>query len=99
MRESHPMLWALRDVGDDRLVVYGLGTFATADLYEWNHGLGEIASAVLDAGLRLTALTEYDTAPARPFYGMEKISDEEYRLIDRPWRLPLTYTLEARRDQ
>ena len=23
MREGHPMLWALRDVGDDRLVVDG----------------------------------------------------------------------------
>jgi len=74
-------------------------TFATAESYEWNHGLGEIVSAVLDAGMRFTALTEYDTAPARSFYGMEKVSDEEYRLIDRPWRLPLTYTLEARRDQ
>ena len=119
MRESHPVVWSLRDVGDDRLVVdgayferpeperfdrpdtYAAGgtTFATADSYEWNHGLGEIVSAVLDAGLRLTALVEYDTAPSRSFYGMEKVSDEEYRLIDRPWRLPLTYTLEARRDQ
>ena len=108
MREGHPMLWALRDVGDDRLVVdgayfeppeperfdrpdtyAGVGTpLATAESYEWNHGLGEIVSAVLDAGMRLTALTEYDTAPVRPFYGMEQVSDEEYRLIDRPWRLP-----------
>ncbi|HEX2307074.1 MAG TPA: hypothetical protein VHI14_01995 [Jatrophihabitantaceae bacterium] len=44
-------------------------------------------------------MREYDTSPARSVYGMEKVSDEEYRLIDRPWRLPLTYTLEARRDQ
>jgi hypothetical protein len=108
MRECHPVVWSLRDVGDDRLVVDGAyferpeperfdrpdtyaapGTaFATADSYEWNHGLGEIVSAVLAAGLRLTALTEYDTALARSFYGMEKVNDEEYRLIDRPWRLP-----------
>jgi SAM-dependent methyltransferase len=119
MRECHPVVWSLRDVGDDRLVIDGAyferpeperfdrpdtyaavgTTFATADCYEWNHGLGEIVSAILDAGLRLTALREYDTAPARSFYGMEKVSDEEYRLIDRPWRLPLTYTLEAYRDQ
>jgi SAM-dependent methyltransferase len=119
MREGHPVVWALRDVGDDRLVIDGAyferpeperfdrpdtyapvgTTFATADSYEWNHGMGEIVSAVLDAGLRLTALTEYDTSPAASFHGMEKVSAEEFRLIDRPWRLPLTYTLEARRDQ
>jgi len=118
MREGHPMPWALRDVGDARLVVdgayferpeperfdrpdtyaaAGMTSFRTVDSYEWNHGLGEIVTAVLDAGLQLTALTEYDTAPARPFCGMERVRDEQYRLIDRPWRLPLTYTLQARR--
>ena len=31
--------------------------------YEWNHGLGEIVSALLDAGLRLTRLEEHDSVP------------------------------------
>ena len=37
--------------------------------YEWNHGLGEIVQAVLDAGLTLTRLTEHDELdwPAYPW--------------------------------
>ena len=31
--------------------------------HEWNHGLGEIVSAVLAAGLELTALEEHDSVP------------------------------------
>ena len=29
----------------------------------WNHGLGEIVTALLDNGLRLTELTEHDSVP------------------------------------
>ena len=37
--------------------------------YEWNHGLGEIVQAVLDAGLTLTRLVEHDEVdwPAYPW--------------------------------
>jgi SAM-dependent methyltransferase len=69
--------------------------FATADSFEWNHGLGEIVTGLLAAGLRLTHLVEYDTAPVRSFPGMERVGEHEFRLVDRPERLPLTYTLQA----
>jgi SAM-dependent methyltransferase len=64
--------------------------------HEWNHGLAEIITALMDAGLELTALTEHDSAPWPPFPGMmEKSADGEWRLADRPWRVPCTYTLQA----
>lgn len=66
--------------------------------HEWNHGLGEIVTALLDAGLVISALAEHDTAPWEPLPGqMEQVGGGEYRLADRPWRLPQTYTLQARR--
>ncbi|WP_129336587.1 class I SAM-dependent methyltransferase [Cellulomonas endophytica] len=66
---------------------------------EWNHGLGEIVTAVLDAGLELTSLTEHDSAPWDPLPGLMVLDGalEEYRLRDRPERLPATFTLTARR--
>jgi SAM-dependent methyltransferase len=78
-------------------------SYATTDVvfentvtHEWNHGLAEIITALMDAGLELTALTEHDSAPWAPFPGMmEKAADGEWRLADRPWRLPCTYTLQA----
>ena len=79
------------------------GSYATTDVafentttHEWNHGLAEIITALIDAGLELTGLTEHDSAPWAPFPGMmEKSADGEWRLADRPWRVPCTYTLQA----
>jgi SAM-dependent methyltransferase len=80
------------------------GTYVDTDVaftanraYSWNHGLGEIVTALLDRGMRLTMLVEHDSVPWDPFdgAGFERIGDGEYRLADRPWRLPHTYTLQA----
>jgi len=63
---------------------------------EWNHGLGEIITALLERGMQLTMLVEHDSAPNNVLEGlMEPIEGGEWRLIDRPWRLPHTYTLQA----
>ncbi|SCL36669.1 Methyltransferase domain-containing protein [Micromonospora nigra] len=80
------------------------GTYVTTDAtfthnrsYEWNHGLGEIVTALLDNGFELTMLMEHDSAPwdALPGHTV-KGEDGEHRLRDRPWRLPQTYTVQAR---
>ncbi|WP_432943681.1 class I SAM-dependent methyltransferase [Kribbella sp. CA-253562] len=65
--------------------------------HEWNHGLGEIVTALFAHGLQLTALEEHDSAPWVPLPGkMTKDADfDEWRLTDRPERLPCTYTLQA----
>lgn len=64
--------------------------------YEWNHGIGEIVTALLAVGFRLTMLVEHDTIPWVPFEGrMEELAGGEHRLLDRPERLPLSYTLQA----
>jgi hypothetical protein len=64
--------------------------------HEWNHGLGEIVSALLDAGLAITGLTEHDTVPWEALPGqMELLSNGEWRVADRPWRLAHSYTLQA----
>jgi SAM-dependent methyltransferase len=63
---------------------------------EWSHGLGEIVTALLDAGLTITGLAEHDSVPWDALPGeMERIGGGEWRLRDRPWRLPHTYTLQA----
>lgn len=64
--------------------------------HEWNHGLGEIVTALMDQGLQLTLFEEHDSVPWEALPGqMELISAKEWRLIDRPWRLPHSYTLRA----
>jgi SAM-dependent methyltransferase len=64
--------------------------------YNWNHGLGEIVTALSEAGLDLTMLVEHDSAPWEALPGhMERLELDEWRLADRPVRLPHTYTLQA----
>jgi len=64
--------------------------------YEWNHGLGEIVTALLANGLRLTMLEEHDSVPWDALPGMmDAVPGGEYRLRDRPERLAHSYTLQA----
>jgi SAM-dependent methyltransferase len=79
------------------------GTYVETDVvfqqnitHEWNHGLGEIVTAVLDAGMELTMLVEHDSVPWEPLPG-QMVKDEfgEWRLDERRERAPLTYTLQA----
>ncbi|MEV0810065.1 class I SAM-dependent methyltransferase [Micromonospora sp. NPDC050200] len=73
-------------------------TFRHNTTHEWNHGLGEVVTALLDAGLDLTMLEEHDSAPWVALPGRQvKDADGEWRLAERPWRLAQTYTLQARK--
>ncbi|MFI5909233.1 class I SAM-dependent methyltransferase [Dactylosporangium sp. NPDC051541] len=81
------------------------GTYVDTDVqfthtvsHSFSHGLGEIVTALLGAGLELTMLEEHDSCPW-DFYPGATVKDEhgEHRLAERPERLPLTYTLQARK--
>jgi SAM-dependent methyltransferase len=79
------------------------GTYVSTDAvfehtvtHEWNHGLGDIVTSLLDAGMTITGLAEHDSVPWEALPGqMEQIGGGEWRLRDRPWRLPHSYTLQA----
>lgn len=79
------------------------GTYVETDVefthsltHQWNHGLGEIVTAVQGAGLVLTMLVEHDSVPWEALPGlMESIGGGEWRLRDRPARLAHSYTLQA----
>jgi hypothetical protein len=81
---------------DPGTYVQTAATFAQTTTHTWNHGLGEILGAVIDAGMEITMLVEHDTVPWDALPGqMERDGRGEWRLVDRPWRLPLSYTLQA----
>jgi SAM-dependent methyltransferase len=89
--QKEPMVW---DEG---------GTYVETDhvfthnvTHEWNHGLGEIVTALFAAGLQVTALEEHQSVPWNAMPGlMTDIGGGEFRITDRPERLPHSYTLQA----
>lgn len=75
-------------------------SFDTTVSYDWNHGLGEILSAVLAAGLVVERFEEHREVPWRPFELFEPSSEHPGEYVLPPHRresAPLTYTLVARR--
>jgi hypothetical protein len=52
----------------------------------WNHGIGEIVTALLGSGLTLTGMAGHDPIPWRAFSGdtMTSAGGGEWRLSDRP---------------
>jgi SAM-dependent methyltransferase len=73
-------------------------TFTHTVTHTWNHGLGEVVTALLAEGLELTMLQEHDSCPWDPIPG-STVADEhgEHRLAEKPERLAQTYTLQARK--
>jgi SAM-dependent methyltransferase len=64
--------------------------------HSWNHGLGETLTALLSRGLRLTGFAEHESIPWQAFPGrMDALDSGEFRLSDRPSRLPHSFTLQA----
>jgi SAM-dependent methyltransferase len=70
--------------------------FQQTTTHSWNHGLGEVVTALIASGLQITGLAEHDSVPWDALPGqMELLETGEFRLADRPWRVAHSYTLQA----
>jgi SAM-dependent methyltransferase len=80
------------------------GTYVDSDVafthtasHSWNHGLGDIITALLDHEMILVQLAEHDSVPWNALPGqMSRLDNGEWRVTDRPERLAHSYTLQAR---
>jgi SAM-dependent methyltransferase len=79
------------------------GTYVTTDAviehgvtHSWNHGIGDIVTALLDAGLTITGLAEHRSVPFEALPGqMVPAGDGEWRLAHDTARVPCTFTIQA----
>lgn len=74
---------------------FGEGTLEHRRVHEWNHGIGETVTALIDAGLRIESLKEYQFTEWQALPVLRKSDDGRWRLVDRPERLPLSYSIRA----
>ena len=69
----------------------------TVSFYIWNHGMGEIISSLIDAGLTIEFLHEFPFAARAKFPFMEKGADGWWRLPDGYVQIPFLFSLQARK--
>ncbi|MBT8316556.1 MAG: class I SAM-dependent methyltransferase [Lutibacter sp.] len=63
--------------------------------YGWNHGLGEVVSSLINAGLEIEFLHEFEKSPYNSFPKMEKTSDGMFVLTEGQRMIPLLYSIRA----
>ena len=74
----------------------GEGTLENPRQFEWNHGIGEIVTAVLDAGMEIRALREHRSLEWQGLPSMTLSDDGRWRLPPEQADLaPLMFTLVA----
>jgi len=77
------------------------GTYTNKDAniiskeYGWNHGLGEVVSALTEAGLQIEFLHEFQKSPYNSFPEMEETEDGMYVLKENQRMFPLLYSIRA----
>ena len=64
---------------------------------QWNHSLGDVVMALIQAGLRIDALRELGRSVVRNWEGMEKTADGMFAMAPDKPSLPLMYVLRARK--
>ena len=81
------------------------GSYATdnkgddVSFYIWNHGLGEILTALIDAGLSIEFLHEFPYAARAKFPFMEKNADGWWHLPASYVQIPFLFSLQARKSE
>ncbi len=71
----------------------------TEKSYAWNWGVGEVVSALLHAGLRLTALEEWTYSNGfRPFPRMRELPGRRWAVPDGVPNIPLMYGFSATKE-
>jgi SAM-dependent methyltransferase len=74
------------------------GDLASPAIISFNHGLGEIITALMDAGLRLDHFEEHRSVPWNALGpAMVELDNGEFELREQPDRLAASYTLKATR--
>jgi 2-polyprenyl-3-methyl-5-hydroxy-6-metoxy-1,4-benzoquinol methylase len=111
--EFHPFIWTFDDNIQHLTYSYfnrGTieevieGTYADRSAPEkfhtvsWNHGLGEVISALMEAGLSITSFKEYDYSPYDCFANMRQKEAGKFVFDHVSVDIPMVYRIEGRRE-
>ncbi|MDX1445779.1 class I SAM-dependent methyltransferase [Lishizhenia sp.] len=108
--EFHPVVWmfdydfkevAYNYFNQEAIIEKQEGTYADvkaeieASAISWNHPISDVVNNLIQAGLEIELLNEYDYSPYNCFKHTLKISDRKYRIIHMGNKLPMVYAIKA----
>lgn len=111
--DFHPVVWMFDDdfekvtynyFNEEAIVEVVKGSYANRDgdwvekTVGWNHGLSEILTSLLDKGLRIETVQEFDYSPYDCFLHTEKVADRKYRIQKMGNKLPMVYAISAKKE-
>lgn len=108
--EFHPVVWMFDDnfekveysyFNSGAMVETENGTYAdkaaniTQESITWNHGLGEVINSLIQNGLEINSLDEFDYSPYNCFNKTVEIDQQKYRIEHLDHKIPMVYSIVA----
>ncbi len=110
MVEFHPVVWIFDDdfqyvkynyFKEDAIIESETGTYADreADLSQeyvmWNHSMSEVLNSLINNGLEITSMNEYDYSPWNCFNKTIEFEPGKFRIEHLKNNIPMLYAVEA----
>jgi ubiquinone/menaquinone biosynthesis C-methylase UbiE len=110
--DFHPVVWMFDDdfshvkyryFNTDPIIETTEGSYADPEAtvklesVGWNHDFGEVLSSLLANNLEITHFQEYDYSPYNCFSHTKKIEEHKYRIKHLENKIPMVYSLTARK--
>ncbi len=108
--EFHPVVWmfdddfqkiAYRYFQSEPIVEQAEGTYTDRDAeisgtsVSWNHGMAEVITSLLKAGLQIEGLQEYDYSPYDCFAHTNEFAPGKFRIAHLEDKIPMVYSVVA----
>lgn len=110
--EFHPFVWMFNDhfnaikynyFNSGPIIETETGTYADTDSniiqenITWNHSISEVVQNLIDAGLSIKTLKEFDYSPYPCFKNIEEVEKNKYRIKHLDNKIPMVYALIAKK--
>ena len=110
--EFHPVVWMFDDnfekisyryFNSGAIVETEIGTYAdknseiTQEYVMWNHDLSEVVNNLIENGLEINSLNEYDYSPYDCFNKTIEFEPRKYRIEHLEDKIPMVYSIVARK--
>lgn len=108
--EFHPVVWMFDDdfksiaynyFNNGPIVETLSGTYAekeapiTQQYVMWNHGIGEVVNTLINSGLKIISMDEYDYSPYNCFRHTIEFEPQKFRIEHLSDQIPMVYSIAA----